>query len=54
MSKICKAIIPADQMLKLVLKDMSFDSAAVSNLCQHITTAFTLQDLELINCSLAP
>jgi Ran GTPase-activating protein (RanGAP) involved in mRNA processing and transport len=53
-SKICKALIPADQMLKLVLKDMSFNGPAVTNLCQYLSTAFTLQDLQLVNCSFAP
>ena len=41
-------------MLKLVFKDMRFDGLAVTNLCQYLSTAFTLQDLQLVNCSFAP
>ena len=50
-----KVIEPTDQILKLVLKDITMESVpALESLNHWISANFALQDLQLINLQLSP
>lgn len=51
---LCEKLLPSDQLLRLVLKDIPLNTAAVTHLMQALSSNFAMQDLQIVNCSLAP